>query len=150
MNSSDASYNPLGNVPMETRIIPSVEVNAATDELVIRIPGAQLMSLKGQQAAVPDKKQPPAATDNIVVLIEEIHADGGRFTWLCDLSKCNESVAEHDMLMLAIMEAMGNNNENTSLDKGMLAMFGGASAATNSLHAEVPCYINCKVVLEET
>ena len=143
-------FSPFGpTVPEETRIIPTVEVSADTDELVIRIPGAQLMAMRHPQAEKSEPRQKSPDDENIVVLVCE-EAGYHRYTWICDLSRSDNNVAEHQMLLMAIFGAMSaEDNTLADLDQGALRIMGGTSPPAQSLHAAPPCYVDCRVVLRE-
>lgn len=148
MNSG--RQTPFGVASTEPRIIPTVEVNEHTDELVIRIPGQQLLALRHSSEGATAPRQRARNDANIVVLVEEA-AMHHNYTWLCDLSRCDETIEEHQMLLMAIMAAMqADNSTHTDLSPGMLRAFGGTSVHAVSVHASLPCFVDCKVRICET
>lgn len=146
---------PFGNPSTEQGLQPIVSVDAEADELIIRIPGRQLMALQQvptKGATSPRQKAP--IDENIIVLIEETTAGSNgypSYVWFCDWSKFDEAVTEHQLLMLAIVGAMENENStNDKLTPGMLRQFGGCSATSTALHATLPCFVDCRVRLIES
>ncbi len=148
MNNNSSPFGPA--IPVETKIIPTVEVNAATDELVIHIPGAQLMALQQPKAEKPEPKQKAPDDENIIVLVHE-EAGQHKHTWLCDLSRSDSSIPEHEILLMAIFGAMSSpNNTLEDISTGMLLHAGGTSKPAQLLHAAPPCYVDCCVTLRES
>ena len=140
--------NPFGSPSRdETSISPAVEVNRETDELIIRIPGAQLMQLQSSPsgAGSPADKQVPT-DEAMIVLIEEVTDEGNTYTWLCNTSRMDENCTEHEALMLAIVSAMQDeNNTHYGVGTDMLARIGGTSRAAMPLHASLPCQVHAKI-----
>ena len=153
-DSSSSAFGPLGAPylpagPASPDAMPQVFIEG--DEMVIRVPAGHFIT-KAQQAvaAAAGKEKAAAAASAAEFLVVLLHEKGpqGQAQWLVDTAKIDSSKDEHQMLSLAIMDAMSSTGA-CQVDSGTLRVCGYFSPVRAEVEASLPCVVEVAVSIYE-